>query len=193
MANERLNHNPGEREKSSADLESARAEHQDRIREQLEKSAETKEKSVGEATKEALEKATSHEREKSTQKHEKQVEKHERRRDGPLSKKAQAESFNRTMKQVRKDMSAPSRAFSAFIHNKTVENVSNAVGSTVARPNAVLSGSIFAFLFTLVVFLIAKNYGYPLSGAETIASFAVGWAVGLLYDYLRLMITGRPS
>jgi hypothetical protein len=95
------------------------------------------------------------------------------------------------MADARAHMSAPSRAFSKVIHNKTVEQVSAAVGSTVARPNAILSGAVFAFLLTLAVYLIAKNLGYPLSGFETIGAFALGWILGILYDFFKVMITGR--
>ena len=88
-------------------------------------------------------------------------------------------------------MSAPGRAFSSFIHNKTVEKVSESVGNTVARPNAILSGAVFAFLFTLVIYLVARHNGYPISGSETIASFALGWILGLLFDYIRVLVLGK--
>jgi hypothetical protein len=95
------------------------------------------------------------------------------------------------MREVRSHMSAPSRAFSKVIHNPAVEKTSDALGNTVARPNAILSGSLFAFLFTLAVYLIARYSGYPLSGTETIASFILGWVLGLIYDYVRLLVLGR--
>ncbi|HRN90324.1 MAG TPA: hypothetical protein PK543_01410, partial [Candidatus Saccharibacteria bacterium] len=75
--------------------------------------------------------------------------------------------------------------------NKTVEKVSDVVGSTVARPNAVLSGAVSAFILTLAVYIVAKTIGYRLSGFETIAAFIVGWTIGILYDYLRILITGK--
>ena len=82
------------------------------------------------------------------------------------------------------------RTFSKVIHNPVVEKTSEVVGSTVARPNAILSGSVGAFILVLGVFLIARHYGYQLSGAETIVAFAIGWVVGIVYDFLRAMITG---
>ena len=66
-----------------------------------------------------------------------------------------------------------------------------AVGGTIARPNAILSGSVSAFLLTLAVYLVARFNGYPLSGAETIASFIFGWLLGLIYDYLRILLLGK--
>lgn len=115
------------------------------------------------------------------------------KRSAPLSKKQLDDSFDDTMQEVRKDMRAPSRAFSKFIHAKPIEKASEAVGSTVARPNAILSGAVAAFIVTLGVYLVARYYGYPLSGFETILSFIIGWAIGLLFDYFRVLITGKTS
>ena len=109
------------------------------------------------------------------------------------TKKQREESFETTMKQIRAEMSAPSRTFSKVIHNKTVEKVSTAVGSTVARPNAILAGSTASILLTLFVFMVAKQYGYRLSGFETIGSFLLGWALGLIYDYARVMAVTRKK
>ncbi len=117
----------------------------------------------------------------------------DRRKDGPISKSERNASYKRTMKQVESELSAPSRAFSKLIHNKTVEKVSDVVGGSVARPNAILTGAGFAFAFSLILLLVARHNGYPLSGTETIAGFAIGWAVGILFDYIRIMITGKTS
>ena len=108
-----------------------------------------------------------------------------------IYKKEKDASFEATMGEIRMHMSAPKRTFSSFIHNKTVEKVSESVGNTVARPNAILSGAVFAFLFTLVIYLVARHNGYPISGSETIASFALGWILGLLFDYIRVLVLGK--
>ncbi len=140
--------------------------------------------------KEAAEKAA--EREKKAP--EKEVAPVERRRDTPAQRRAKAKaSYKKTMKETQAQMSAPSRAFSKTIHNPVVEKTSEVVGSTIARPNAILAGSMSAFILTLVIYLVAKYYGYPLSGFETIAAFILGWAIGLLIDYLRVMITGKRA
>lgn len=114
-------------------------------------------------------------------------------RRGPISKKEREASYTRTMKKVQSELSGPSRTFSKVIHNKAVEKISDAVGTTIARPNAVASGAITAFLATLAAYFVAKTVGYQLSGFETIGTFAVGWLIGLLFDYFRVMITGKRS
>lgn len=113
------------------------------------------------------------------------------RRRGPISKKEREASFKKTMDQVQEELPVASRTFSKVIHHKAIERASGAVGSTVARPNAILAGSVSAFILTLAIYVIARNMGYPLSGFESIATFIIGWLFGLLFDYLRIMIIGK--
>lgn len=172
-------------------LKEAGAERHEQLREKLERAGEMSRENVEDARHEALEKASSREKlERQPVKAERQPSPAERR-NGPISKIEREASFKATMKEVRGQMSGPSRTFSKLIHNKTVERVSEVTGNTIARPDAILSGAIFAFLMTLGVYLIAKNLGYPLSGFETIGAFALGWVVGLIFDFLKVMVTGR--
>lgn len=152
-----------------------------------EKSLEHK-KDSDNAKHEAIEAAISHEK---PAQHERHISSPAVRRGSIKSERTA--SYKRTMTQVQSEMSAPSRAFSKVIHTKVIEKTSDAAASTVARPNAILAGAIFAFIFTLATYLIAKQYGYQLSGFETIGSFVLGWVVGLLFDYFRIMITGKHS
>lgn len=148
---------------------------------------EARKESLEDVRHEALEHAASAERER--RKELKEVSRSERR--GPASKRERDASFRSTMSEVQSQLSAPSRTFSKIIHHPGVEKVSDAVGSTIARPNAILSGAVCAFLLTLSIYLIARYYGYPLSGAETIASFALGWVIGTVFDYVRLLLFGK--
>lgn len=112
---------------------------------------------------------------------------------GAISNAQKAASYKKTMDQVQTELTPGSRAFSKVIHNKAVETTSELVGSTIARPNAVLAGAVSAFVLTLGVYVMAKTLGYQLSGFETIGAFIVGWVLGITYDYLRLIITGQKS
>lgn len=149
----------------------------------------SKEASVEDARHEALEHASGADHEREA--------KHELNRDSPaekrgvISKRERNASYETTMTEVRTQMSAPSRAFSNVIHQPAIEKISDALGGTIARPNAVLSGSVSAFLLTMAIYLVARFNGYPLSGTETIAAFILGWLVGITFDYLRLIITGK--
>lgn len=115
------------------------------------------------------------------------------KRRGPISKRDRDISFKHTMKEVQAGMKPASRTFSKVIHTKPIEKTSDIVGATVARPNAILSGAIAAFIVTFGVYLIAKNFGYPLSGFESIGAFIIGWVLGILFDYIKVMVTGKRS
>lgn len=172
------------------------AEHYEKAAEKLEKmterSAETAEAAAEKAKAQAMEQAISSEQGRVERKRSTGSASASRRR-GTMSKKELETSFDRRMSAVRDEMSAPERAFSKFIHAKPVEKASAFLGATVARPNAILSGAVIAFVAVLAVYLIAKNYGYPLSGFETIGAFVIGWAIGVLYDFFRVMVTGKKS
>lgn len=150
-----------------------------------ENQAEAAEKALAEANKEALmskerggaEKKTSHQG------------------SGPrvirdVTKKEKEAAYKKTLKEIRTEMNAPSRVFSKIIHNPVVEKTSEALGATVARPNAIVAGGLSACILVTSVLIIAKIYGYPLSGFEPILAFIVGWVLGLIYDYFRAMFTG---
>lgn len=167
-------------------------EHGEKLREdRAEKASEASHENLDEARHEALERATSIEREHAEAEHQERQPSPAERRNHPIGKAERDASFNATMDEIQTHMSAPSRAFSKVIHNKAVEKASEVGAATIARPNAILSGAIFAFVLTLAVYLVAKNLGYPLSGFETIGAFALGWALGVLYDFLKVMVTGR--
>lgn len=164
-------------------------EYQERLREDRERAAEKNHEKNVDIARQEVQQATKHEKEAKSHETSKETSPAERR--GPTSKRERDASYDRTMREVKSHMSAPSRAFSTVIHNPIVEKVSDTVGGTIARPNAILSGAVFAFLFTLGIYLIARFNGYPLSGTETMASFAAGWLVGLIFDYFKLLITGK--
>ncbi|MFZ1257965.1 MAG: hypothetical protein WAQ25_00665 [Candidatus Saccharimonas sp.] len=189
MSNERDTFNKHEQGFNKEQLGEVAAERHKELAAERERSAEkSPEQNAEKARHEALEHASKVEKEK---REDGMREKAPAERRGPATKHEREASYNATMKEVRSQMSRPSQVFSTIIHNPVVEKVSDAVGSTIARPNAILSGSVAAFVVTLVIYLVARYYGYPLSGAETIASFALGWALGLIYDYFRLLALGK--
>lgn len=183
--------NQPEKQLDTNELEKIRENALERKAEQLERKSPERniESTKEDARREALEKATSREQEKKVEVERKQAP--EQKRDHIASKAERKQAYNAIMTDARSQMSAPSRAFSKLIHNRAVEKTSEFVGSTVARPNAILAGSVSAFIIVLGVYLIAHFFGYPLSGAETILAFILGWIAGVIYDFLRVMITGK--
>lgn len=187
---ERLRPNT-EREAPKKDLERQAAERREQLQEQLERRSEqaNEHESSSEKQLEKEAKNAAVEQEKTKEKHTSPAEK--RNEKLVRNKKTLNKNFNDSMKLARRDMAAPSRAFSKVIHNPVVEKTSEALGSTVARPNAILFGSLFALVLTTGIYLWAKNAGYALSGFETIAAFIIGWLVGILFDFVRIMVTGK--
>lgn len=115
------------------------------------------------------------------------------RRLGAPSRKQLNGSFKNQMKDVQSEMGPGSQLISKLIHIKPVEKISDTLGSTVARPNAMLSGSIAAFAVITALYFIARHYGYKLSGFETIAAFCIGWLLGIIYDYLATLLRRRKK
>ncbi|MDQ5932501.1 MAG: hypothetical protein QG649_586 [Patescibacteria group bacterium] len=187
---ERLNFPERSSERGQEALDSLRNERKAELERNLERAAEAPNEQNLEKLKESAEKAAEVEKKQN----EAPVAKAEKRRDTPAQRRARGKaSYNKTMKETQSQMNAPEKTFSKVIHNPVVEKSSEVVGATVARPNAIVAGSVTALIFTLGLYLFAKYYGYPLKGSETIAAFILGWVVGLLYDYLRIMITGKKS
>lgn len=164
---------------------------QEQQRNRIETAAEKSVDRHGEADKarHEIEKATA---EKESKKQEKTAEQSpvERKAD---NKSARKKAYDSIMKQTQAELPAPSRAFSKVIHNPVVDKASEFAGKTIARPNAILSGAAFAFLLTVIVYVIAKLNGYPLTGTETIAAFILGWVMGNMYDFFKVMISGQRS
>lgn len=178
-----------EREQNSEALRAEAERRQEQLDEsRRERAAETERKSVEEARKD-IEKLQEKERAEAP-KSEKLVKNKEKLNRTP-TRKDRATSYQKVMQEVELHMTPAQRTFSRFIHHPAVERTSEVVGATVARPAAVLSGALFAFIFTLAIYSIARIYGYPLSGAETIAGFIVGWLVGNVFDYFRTLITRK--
>ncbi len=154
---------------------------------------ESGEKLESEARTEALKEAISVERGSAEKKKAKESSSPAKRRHGVVSKKERSASYKQHMKHVQSELSPVQRGFSKVIHNPVVEKTSEILGSTLVRPNAVLAGAMVAFFAVLAVYLVSKYYGYTLSGFETIGAFIVGWIIGVLYDFFKVMITGKKA
>ena len=137
---------------------------------------------LDEVRNEALELA----QEKSPEPIAEKVETQEVKHTSRPTKKQLNDNFDRSMANIRKDMKPASRAFSKVIHNKVVEKTSDVVASTVARPNLIIAGGLSTLILCSAVYLIAKQYGYVLSGFEAIGTFILGWGIGAIIEFARV-------
>ena len=108
-----------------------------------------------------------------------------------IKKQQEEDSYNRTKSRVQKELTPKNLLISNLIHSKFIESATDIIGNTIARPNALLFGSILAFILTLITYVTAKTIGFSLSGYETLLAFVIGWLIGLTYDYLRVLFTGK--
>lgn len=169
-----------------------------RAEDAVERAAETSrvesgEKSEEAARVEALKEALSVERGSAEKKNKEGSNSPSQRRHGVVSKKERTASYKHHMKQLQTELSPTQRTFSKIIHAPVIEKTSDVIGGTIARPNAILSGAVVAFFLVLGVYVVSKFYGYTLSGFESIGAFIIGWVLGLLYDFFKVMITGKTS
>lgn len=185
MSSPERTHHSAER---TAEIERAAAE---RAAELRERSTEGKEKAETHASEQLNEARIEAEKQALPAEHHRPAVEHEA--PAPITRHSHDpdQAYAHTMETIQAEMSAPARAFSKVIHNKTVEKVSDVAGSTIARPNAILSGSICAFVLVLALYIHARYIGYALSGFETIATFLLGWFIGIVFDFIRVMVRGK--
>lgn len=169
-------------------LDALSSERHDQLRDALEKKAnaaeQSEQKSLENATQLALDKAPSIADVKASDK----IPAQKRRL---ITRQQRTAAFDKQMDSIQQEMNGTEQKFSKFIHAKPVERASDTLAATVARPNALLAGSISAFILVTILYFVAKQYGYRLSGFETIAAFAFGWVLGIIYDYVRVLVSGK--
>lgn len=109
------------------------------------------------------------------------------------SKQQKKTAYKKTLTTIQKQMNPTERTFSKVIHNPVVEKTSEVVGNTIARPAPLFAGSLSALILTALVYLISYHFGYLLSGFEWIATFIIGWTIGMIIDWVRVAILGKNA
>lgn len=107
------------------------------------------------------------------------------------TKQQKSRAFSRTMTQARSHLNPIARAFSVFIHLPPVDQVSRAIGATLARPLALLGGAIGMIVVTAIMYTTAKTIGYTFSGSEGLFGFGLGWLIGLIISLIYALTTSR--
>jgi hypothetical protein len=107
-------------------------------------------------------------------------------------KQLKAESFDKTIKHIRRKLPKSEKVLSKVIHNKKVETVSEIGATTVARPSGILGGGIAALLGSIFLLAMAKYYGFEYNFFAFILLFVSGFFVGSAIEIL-IRITRRKS
>lgn len=93
-------------------------------------------------------------------------------------------AYRRELNKIQSKLPPSSRKFSKVIHNKTVESISNIGAQTAARPSGLLGGSIFAFSGSLIVYYMARHYGFRYNYLMLFLLFIFGFLVGCILELL---------
>ncbi len=102
-------------------------------------------------------------------------------------------AYSQTLSKVRKHLSRSERVGSKIIHKPVIEKLSDIGDKTVARTSGVLFGSIFSFIASLTVYLVARRQGYDMTYAVFIWSFVGGFALGILTEFCYRGLKGLLS
>lgn len=163
------------------------------------KNSETKEANASAEQKEAVEharKAVEQEAVSSSQESEHEntsATKPETERQTGVSKEGKQMEYEKTMHSIQSQVSKPSQSFSKIIHRPVIETTSQIIGESIARPNAILTGSISALITVSGLYILANYNGFQLSGFETIGAFAIGWLLGMLLDLLGIIFRRKRT
>lgn len=108
-----------------------------------------------------------------------------------VNKELKLLAYNRALTRARKQLSAPSRAFSKFIHNKSIDKPSEIIGNTIARPSGMVGGAFFALLGSSALLWISRHYGYEYNYLAFILLFGIGLLVGISVEGIIRLVKQR--
>jgi hypothetical protein len=101
-------------------------------------------------------------------------------------------SYKHTMASLQRTMQPASRAFSEFIHQPTVEQVSEVAANTVFRPSVTLGASTTAFLLGGALYIVARHYGYGWRGSSVfLISLVIGGVIGYVVELIGRLFPKR--
>lgn len=94
----------------------------------------------------------------------------------------ETQSLKQNLNKIQRKLPSYQRPFSKFVHNKTVEKVSDAAGATIARPSGILFAGIFSFIMSLLVLSVSRYFGYEYNFMIGLASLGGGFIIGLMLE-----------
>lgn len=100
------------------------------------------------------------------------------------NKMYQQDAYKQLLTRVQYKLGKTDRFTSKIIHQPIVEKVTEYGSRTAARPSGLLTGSIFAFIANIVTYTIARRNGYDMTYSVSILSFAGGFAIGIVSEYV---------
>lgn len=99
-----------------------------------------------------------------------------------ITKKIKAETYQKTLSNVRTELSKGNQILSKVVHQPIIESVSEIGAKTVARPSGILTGGIVGFFGSILLLFYAKSIGFVVPASSFIILFLLGFLVGLLLE-----------
>jgi len=113
---------------------------------------------------------------------------HERRAPSPPGRKEKEQTYKHTLSSVQRELPTRfSRSFSKVIHQPIIEKASDITGKTIFRPSLMLGMTLGALIGGSAFYLLAKRYGFPISGSEFLLFGLFGALLGLAGEGLRYL------
>jgi hypothetical protein len=95
-------------------------------------------------------------------------------------------AYKRSLRKVQSQLNPVERNFSRIIHQPVIDKASELAGKTIARPQGILFGGIFACLGSVLFLYFTKHYGFSYNYLVFLLLFVGGYAFGLVVDMIRL-------
>ena len=108
-------------------------------------------------------------------------------------KELKSDSYNRSLRKIRTHLNVADRTLSRFVHQKTVESVSNGLSKTVARPSAFLGGSLGALIGSAALLYFSKHYGFTYNYTVMLVLFIGGFFIGGLIELLYRAVVRKKT
>lgn len=102
----------------------------------------------------------------------------------PPTRELQAMAKDRLLRAVQRELPAPQRVLSKFVHAKPVEVVSAAGEKTIARPYGLLGGGLAAFVGSALTFYMAKHYGFKYNLFLFFTFFIAGYVIATVLEVI---------
>ncbi len=101
-----------------------------------------------------------------------------------VTRRMRQDAFAKTMRDTQHELPKYQRNASKFIHNATIENVSDSLAKTVARPSGVIGGATTAIGIGLFVAIIARTIGFEIPNSLLPILFVGGFGIGITVELI---------
>lgn len=112
---------------------------------------------------------------------------------GNIGTQFKKQALKSNLKRIQNDLPTWQRPFSKFIHNQTVNQVSEVGAQTIARPSALLTGGFFSFIASLLALIICRYYGYEYNYLIGLVSLLGGFLAGIVIELMLRLFSNKKA